>query len=241
MSRIDPPNGPRDGSAVPSPDPRSSPTPFPLDPNALSWDDATSTLVALIADDLLQSHAPVPTVVAFAGDDPVAIVGLRPFDPGDVGQALLEVLSLLVPLGADRLAFGTTGRIWSLDDPIVPVCEEGDLRQRAIVIALADAHEDACTLATSIHPFEGTGADLALLPPVTIDGSDPDGARLDEHIAASGPAAAMLVGALEQRDELAELTEPRELVAQLGRVLLLGHDLALAPDPAASLTAASTG
>lgn len=229
--RPDPSDGDR---ARPSEDARSSPSPFPLDPNALNWGDTVSTLVALAADDLLREHDPIPTVVAFAGDEPVAIVGLRPFETGDVGQALVEVLSLLVPLGADRLAFGGTGRIWSLDDPIVPVCEDGDLRQRAIVIALADAHEGPCRLATSVHPFEGTGADLVLQPPLEVDGEGLGDA------ADVGPAAAILVGALEQRTELFEATQPRDLVAQLGRVLLLGHDLALAPAPAASLTAAST-
>ena len=229
------PRRPSDDDHTLSPEePRSSPSPFPLDPNALSWGDAVSTLVALAADDLIREHDPIPTIVAFRGDDPVAIVGLRPFETGDVGQALVEVLSLLVPLGADRLAFGGTGRIWSLDDPIVPVCEEGDLRQRAIVIALADAHDGPCRLATSVHPFEGTGTDLVLHPPLEVDGEGlSDAAEI-------GPAAAILVGALEQRTELFELTQPRDLVAQLGRVLLLGHDLALAPDHAASLTAASS-
>ena len=234
MSRNHRPNPSDDAHARPPEDLRSSPSPFPLDPAALNWDDAVSTLVALAADDLLREYDPIPTIVAFSGDEPVAIVGLRPFETGDVGQALVEVLSLLVPLGADRLAFGGTGRIWSLDDPIVPVCEEGDLRQRAIVIALADAHDGPCRLATSVHPFEGTGADLVLQPPIEVDGEGlGDAMEL-------GPAAAILVGALEQRTELFELTQPRELVAQLGRVLLLGHDLALAPDPAASLTAASS-
>lgn len=209
------------------------PAPFPLDPHEVSWADALPGLVALSADDLLQDRIPIPTVLAFAGDQPIGVVGLRPFGPGGAGQALLEVLSLLVPLGADRLAFAATGRIWSVDDPIPPVCDAGDLRQRAIVVALADAHEGPCRLTTSVHPFEGSGARLTLSPPLTIEGDAPPG---DGPV---GATASVLVGALEQRTQLQELAQPADLVAQLGRVLLLGHDLALAPDPAASLTDAS--
>lgn len=230
MSRSDPP--------PPRPDP-VPPFAFPIDPHALAWDDATSVLVALAADDLLQEREPVPTILAFSGDGPVASVGLRPFDPGEVGQALLEVLSLLVPLGADRLAFGAAGRVWSLDDPIPPVCPEGDLRQRAIVVALADANQGPCTLTTSVHPFEGTGPELVLHPPVIPDDPTVDDGKV-EDLAGAGPVAALLVGALEQREELIDLTRNHELVVQLGRVLLLGHDLALAPDAATHLTAVSS-
>jgi hypothetical protein len=234
--------------------------PFPIDPDALTWDDALSVLVALQADDLLQERHPVPTLLAFAGDTPLAVVGLRPFDPGEIGQALLEVLSLVVPLGADRLAFGAVGRVWSVDDPIPPVCSEGDLRQRAIVVALADARSGPCRLSTSIHPFDGTGAGLVLHPPLFPDDGSaativpahgrPDGPReadTDGHAPPeepeaglpweAGPAATMLVAALDQREELTSLTREADLLAQLGRVLLLGHLLSLAPDPAAELTA----
>jgi hypothetical protein len=214
---------------TPAIDPLGTPSPFPIDPADLRWEDATSALLALSVDDLSRGLDPSPILLAFAGDEPLAVVGLRPFEPGQIGQALLEVLSLLVPLGGDRLAFCAAGRVWSSDDPIPAVCSDGDLRQRVFIVALADARGGPCTLTTSLHPFEGTGDDVCLDPPLFSD--DP---------VCTGPTAAMLVGALDQREELRELTRDNELLAQLGRVLLLGHYVALAPDPAAQLTAAST-
>ncbi len=204
-------------------DPTPQVRPFPVDPAALRWEEAEATLIGILVDDLRAAAEPIPTLLAFARDRALAIVGLRPFGPGEVDQALLEVLALLVPLGADRLAFAATGRVWSLDDPIVPVCDAGDLRQRALVITVADGHDPARPLRGAIHPFEGDGDELTFLPPVAADQVP------------GGPAATLLEGAVAERHALITLAQEHDLVAQLGRVLLLGHDLALAPDAAAEL------
>ena len=50
---------------------------------------------------------------------------------------MVEALAGLLPLGADRLAAALPGRAWSLDDPVVPVSDDGDLRQRVLMLTTA--------------------------------------------------------------------------------------------------------
>jgi len=210
------------------------PTPIIPDPDALRFDDASTTLLGLLLDDLDRGADPVPTLLAFAGDRALGFVGLRPFTEGELPQALIEVLALLLPLGADRLAFGACGRVWSTADPIVPVCDDGDLRQRAITITIADGHATPSpTLSGSVHPFHVEAGELTLLPPVDA----PATSAADEAPAGSLPV--LLSAAVSRGADLTDLAGPSDLVAQLGRVMLLGHQLMLAPEPAAHLTAAS--
>ncbi len=220
--------------------PAGAPSPLPLDPNDLPWDDVPAGLLGLVLDDLQQGREPVPTLLASLDDQPLAVVGLRPFLPGEATQALLEVLSLVVPLGADRLAFASVGRVWSKDDPIPPVCEEGDLRQRAVLIVLVEPGPEGVRLTTTLHPFDGEGASLVLHPPLDPEGLAPDlgvAGEVADPEQPTGPVAHLLVGTLDHRQELIDLARDEDLVGQLGRVLLLGHEVALAPDPAARLTA----
>ena len=188
------------------------------------WTHAATLLLATAADDLEVGAAPLPTLAAYRGDEPLAITTLRPFGAGELLQALVEVLALLIPLGADRVALSVTGRAWSLDDPITPVDAEVDLRARVLLLTLADAHDGACATRTEIHPFEQDADGWCFGPPL----------ELGDHRPESGIDDA-LASLLDGRGDLVANTTDQMIAAQLGRVLLLGHRLALAPDTAADL------
>lgn len=199
----------------------------PSEPSPHRWEDVESELLDLATIDLLLGMDPRPTLTAFVGEQPLAMVGLRPFAPGEALQALIEVLALLLPLGADRLAFAAPARAWSTEDPIPAVCEDGDLRQRVILIVIVDGHGQPCRLTTSVHPFS-----------LTDDGPGwEDPLRPDE--APDSPVAAAMTLLVDARDDLDDLGDARKLAAQFGRVLLLGHDVALSDTVAADLVAAS--
>jgi hypothetical protein len=192
------------------------------------FDDAPRQLLAMCAADLDAGLDPVPTLAAFIGDRPLALVGLRPFAPGEIVQALVEVLALLLPLGCDRLALALPGRAWSLDDPIVPVTDDGDLRQRVLMLTVADARGRPCELRTTLHPFEVTDRATRFADPIS-PGSPTD-----------APVVAAVGALLDARDELRPTTASLALTAQFGRVLLLGHELSLAPSARERLVAASS-
>lgn len=188
------------------------------------WTHAATLLLATAADDLEAGATPAPTLAAYRGDEPLAVTTLRPFADGELLQALIEVFALLIPLGTDRVALSVTGRAWSLDDPIVPTGDEVDLRARVVLLILADAHDGTCTTRTEIHPFEQDADGWCFGPPLEI-GDHPADTGVDEALAAL----------LNGRDDLAASTTDQMIAAQLGRVLLLGHTIALAPDAAADL------
>ena len=189
------------------------------------WGDAAASLLATAADDLDAGGPPAPTLLAYRGEEPVAVVTLRPFDPGDLLQALLEVLALLLPLGVDRLALSVSGRAWSLDDPIPPVTDGADLRARVLLLTFADAHEGPCHTRVEVHPFETEEDGWCFGPALDLDDTGATDAALDQA----------LTVLLDGREELASSTDDRALAAQLGRVLLLGHLLALSPPTAEHL------
>lgn len=189
------------------------------------WSDAVKTLLRLGRADVDAVGVPAPTLLAYDGDGGVAFVELRPFGD-DATSALVEVLSLLLPLGVDRLALSLPGRAWSLEDPIVPVSDDVDLRTPVLVVVTADGHDGPCRTSLELHPFD-TGADGT---------SWGNPVRPDESIVCGVDHVLRVL--LDGRDAL-EVDDLR-LAAQLGRVLLLGHQLALAPDLVHRLTAAST-
>lgn len=198
------------------------------DPPLPTWDAIEDHLLDLAADDLRGGGQPRPTLAAFAGDRPLALIGLRPFDPGQALQALLEVLALVLPLGADRVAMAAPARAWSLDDPIPPVCAAGDLRQRVILLAVADGHAAPCQLTTSLRPF-------------TLDDT---AVRWGEELRSEQPPDSALANAMtvliDDRDRFDDLGDDRKLAAQFARVLLLGHEVALAGTAADRLVLASS-
>ena len=82
--------------------------------------------------DVRHGGTPASRLIAFHDDDPLVSVMLRPFDKGQAIGPVVEALAFLLPFGATRLSAGMPGRSWSLDDPIPPVTEDVDLRQRVI-------------------------------------------------------------------------------------------------------------
>ena len=199
-------------------------------PPVSTWDEVPGYLLELAHRDLDVSPVPLPSLVAFAGARPIAIGVLRPFDASGPVPALVELLALLLPLGVDRLALTLTGRAWSTEDPVPPVCEDGDLRQPVLVLVTADATARPCALTSELR---------AILP----DDDPPAGWRLGEVLTAEELPEAPLVDALrillDHREELTDETSDEALVTQLGRILLLGHALALAPEPAERLVRSS--
>lgn len=191
------------------------------------WDAIDDHLLDLAADDLRAGSEPRPTLAAFDGVRPLALVGLRPFDPRGALQALLEVLALVLPLGADRLAFAALGRAWSLDDPIPPVCGDGDLRQRVILLAVADGHDAPCELTTVLRPFTVEADTLHW------------GEALRSEEPPDGRVASAMTVLLNDRHRFDDLGDERKLAAQFARVLLLGHEVALAETAADRLVLAS--
>jgi hypothetical protein len=199
-------------------------------PPVSTWDEVPGYLLELAHRDLAVSPEPLPSVVAFAGDRPMAVGVLRPFDRGGAVPALIELLALLLPLGVDRLGLTLTGRAWSTEDPVPPVCDDGDLRQPVLVLVTADASHGPCALTCELR---------AILP----DAAAAEGWRLSEELSGDELPEAPLVDALrillEHRDELEDGTTDQALLTQLGRILLLGHALALAPEPAERLVRSS--
>ena len=119
-----------------------------------TWDDAERFLVAEAERDLADTPMVRPCLLAFRRDEQVAIAFLRDFEKGEYHDAIIELLALVCPLGADRLALSVSGRATSFDDPIPPVVPGiGDMRQRVMVIHFADRFVTP-QVTTVVHPFD---------------------------------------------------------------------------------------
>lgn len=101
--------------------------------------DQVSVLKNLACASLAHHGFTYTMLLAHRGDEPLFLALLRLYGHGDHLDPLREALTLATPLGADRVAFCSTGRAWSMDDPVAPVCDDGDLRQRVIVVCQGDA------------------------------------------------------------------------------------------------------
>jgi hypothetical protein len=184
----------------------------------LRWADAPADLLHLAATDLDSGCTPAPTLVAFRGDDALALVGLRPFERDELLQALLEVLALLLPLGADRLGLALTGRAWRLDDPIVPVVGDVDLRSPVLILTLVDGHDGPSTASSSVHPVHVDDDGWRWLG--TLDTGDE---------APEAPVIDALRRLVDARHDVVRTSTSDELGLQFGRILLRGHVLLLTP------------
>jgi hypothetical protein len=169
----------------------------------------------------LDAPDPRPHLVGFAGDAALVLIGLRPFGPGAYENPLIEAMALALPLGADRVSLAMPGRAWSMDDPVVPVTEDGDLRQRVLTQVTVDGHGHAPTEVTMrLHPFDVVGDD-----------------RLAWHEALDpGPGEGWIADAMAcmvaGRHDIGRDAEPDAITEQAVRLVLLGHEV-LHPDPAA--------
>ncbi|GGI07285.1 hypothetical protein [Egicoccus halophilus] len=179
------------------------------------WSSATAVLLDLARRDLTAGSLPRPRLTAHAGGDGLGLAELRPH-AADVVPPLLELLALFLPLGADRLTLAVVGRAWSLDDPVVPVCRTGDLRQRVLVVLRADAHRGRCRLSGVLYPIES-------VPGASAEGPWRLGAAVRTTDEPEGRTGAALQALLDGRARLLGTRRPHQLATQYARVLLLGH------------------
>ena len=100
------------------------------------------------------SETVTPILMAFAGETLRFVAYVREFDKGAYHAALIELLALAAPLDADRLAFCGSGRAWSLDDPVPPVTEDADLRQRVLWMELADGSHGRPRRSSVVLPYD---------------------------------------------------------------------------------------
>lgn len=179
------------------------------------FEDVEQLFVAAAQQDLERCDEVTPAFAAFCGDRERFLAWLRPFPKGGHGDPVIEVVSLAAALDADRLVLAMSGRAWSLDDPIPPVTDDVDLRQRVLVLHLVDGAQGRPRSWSVLRPY-----DLA-------DGRVSWGARrrLDEG---AGWVAQVLETAVRDRHRL---RAPEHLIRQqVERLVDLGHDVYLAPD-----------
>jgi hypothetical protein len=166
-----------------------------------------------------------PFLAAWRGEEPRFLAFLRDFAKGAYRQALIELLALSCPLGVDRLGFATTARAWSLDDPIAPVTDDVDLRQRVLMIESADASAGVAIHRSVLVPFDEPVAG--------------EGVRWGRRRALPGSegwiaSALTLAVSAEGRAQLS--ATDRDIAEQARRVAALGHDVIWAPVVADRLT-----
>jgi hypothetical protein len=179
------------------------------------WDDVEQHLIAEAAVDLAETGDVRPCLAAFTGQTLLAIAFVRPFERGRYHDALLELLALVIPLGADRLALSLGARAWSLDDPVPPVVEGvGDLRQRVVVVLAVDGTGPQVTRTSSLHPFACDSGSVTWGTPLRERGE--------------GWVGEVMAVLLRDRDQMQ--FPAAEVVSQLHRCEALGHVVALSPD-----------
>lgn len=161
--------------------------------------------------DVRSDGTPLPRLIAFDGDEPLMTITLRPFEKGQYMDPLIEALAFLLPFGATRISTGMPGRVWSLDDPIPPVTDDVDLRQRTL--CETRVVEDG-TLSSCLHPFAVDGDTIAWDDPCHLG-------------APEGPISNVLAVSMPRRHELR--AEPDDVLEQLARIGVRGHEVAVAP------------
>jgi hypothetical protein len=119
------------------------------------WDEVEDWLRESAREDVVETGGIRPTLVGFAGERPLLIARSRPFGPSGGHAALIELLSLAVPLGADRLAVSIGGNAWSYAERANPAWPYArDDRRDICLIAIADdtgAGRPRCTLTPYEH------------------------------------------------------------------------------------------
>jgi len=179
------------------------------------WEGRRAFLLDEARDDLERGEEVRPCLVAWRGDRPLLVAYLRPYRRGGLVDALVEVLSVAVPLGADRLALSVSGRAWSLRDPVPAVIDGvGDLRQRVVVLEQVDGTSGRIAMETLAVPFRlDDRGRVTWLPPV-------DG---EETISRASTA---LAASIHHRGRFA--AEPDRVRRRALACVAAGHLLALA-------------
>lgn len=185
-----------------------------------TWDEWAVELLRAGADlDLRVDGEAVPRFIAAEGDRPLVVADVRPFAKGRYHQPLIELMALALPMGADRVAIGITGRVTSLEDPIPPVVDGvGDLRQRVLIVEVVDGHRQPARASSLLIPFDLEDGDVRWREPF-----DP------------GPGVGWIPSALsllvDHRHEMQ--VRPGDVLEQAERCSMLGHDLLFEAEVAA--------
>ena len=192
---------------------------------AVRWDEVLDVAVGFAEDDLRDSDEVRPAMFAFRGEQPLFVAFVRPFPEGGYADPLIELFALAGGLRTDRLALSMPARAWSLEDPIPPVSDDGDLRQRVLAIELADGWRGRTRTTSILAPFD-------VLPDRSVRwGERQDMGKGESWI---GDGVRLTV---QQR---ARLRAPlREVRHQAERCAKLGHELIVAPEIAKRLLDAS--
>lgn len=188
----------------------------------MEWQRCERFLLEVASADVRRFGMARPCLATFSGDVPLFVAWLRAHPPGGYTQPLIELLALAGPLGADRLGFAASGRAWSLDDPIPPVAEDVDLRQRALVLLLSDGHgRTQADVTSTVHPYDLDGEDITWGD--VLDPGDVGEGPLPDLLRVSATALRELHGS------------PEVIREQALRCVALGHEVALAPNVEAHL------
>jgi len=182
----------------------------------LTWAHRQAFLLDEARGDLEDGVDARPCLLAFRGEDALLVAFLRAHVRGGHVDALFEVLSLAVPLGADRLALSLAGRAWSLRDPLPPVIDGlGDLRQRVLCVEQVDGTGGRIVMDTTAVPFEqDAGGQVIWLPPLDTAGT-------------LSRVASALAASLHHRGRMeASMNRLRRRAVHLAD---LGHTLGLSP------------
>jgi hypothetical protein len=201
------------------------------------WDEVELDLRVEATLQLDAGSLPVPQLVAFGDEGFVAEVRLRPFDAAGLLSALVEVLALLLPLGARRLALGLPGEV--RETPEAPAADQGaglETDADAVPDTDPDAVPDAVLVVATARTMPEGRTDLAgRVLALAFDGDcwqwrDDLAVDLDVDEWEVTRALAILLAAHEgDSGGPADDEEQHTLQAQLGRCLLLGHEIRLDP------------
>jgi hypothetical protein len=195
------------------------------------WDEVELDLRVEATLALDGGGAPQPVLAAFRGPEPLGVAGLRPFAHDGLLTALVEIMALLLPLGADRVALALAGRPEPQAGGAVRiVLSDAELAVERGALALLAISVEArgpgpCRLRSRLHPLVREEGRWHWRPD--------DAADLDARSCEVTSALATLVdgrGTLADEDPAAG-----RLHHQLARCLLRGHRVALAPGVAARL------
>ena len=202
------------------------------------WADAERVLVELAELELAGrelaegSETVTPCLMAFAGEQLRFTAFLREFDKGAYHSPMIELLALATPLDADRLAFAISGRAWSLRDPIAPVTDDVDLRQRVLCIELVDGTRGRPQRTSVLLPFDLLpllpGASAEPGPPGTLGPLQrPVWGERQALPGGEGWIGSALALAVSTRARRRMRAPDAEIARQARRVGLLGHELYL--------------
>lgn len=189
---------------------------MPIDTTPRPFAEFEELARSLAELDVHGGDEPRHRLLAYAGQEPLLVIDLRPFPPGGIEPPLVEAVAGALAIGADRLATALPGRAWSLDDPVVPVADDVDLRQRVLL----------CTTARA-----GAGTRSWLLP-FDVRG---DEVRWQGAVAEDGDCEGWVPHALQVAVDADWTADPDAAAEQLERCSLLGHDVLLAPAGSAVL------